>query len=126
VHCSSTVSIHVRAQKGYYVEQACTKCTYKRHIAIKHDVQIHEAGDNGPSPPDLNKNRVLTLKLAARCGSRVFRVQLGLAKGLGVGLISGPTLLKYLLDLAIMIAKNVAPRHKQSRNLAIFLVYLAT
>jgi hypothetical protein len=80
----------------------------------------------GPSPPDLNKNRVLTLKLAARCGSSVFRVQLGLAKGLGVGLISGPSLLKYLLDLAIMIAKNVAPRHKQSRNLAIFLVYLAT
>jgi hypothetical protein len=53
-------------------------------------------------------------------------VQLGLAKGLGVGLIPGPSLLKYLLDLAIMIAKNVAPRHKQSRNLAIFLVYLAT
>ena len=50
-------------------------------------------------------------------------MQLGLAKGLGLGLISGPSLLKYLLDLAIMIAKNVAPRHKQFRNLA-FLVYL--
>jgi hypothetical protein len=24
VHCSSTVNIHVRAQKGYYLEQACT------------------------------------------------------------------------------------------------------
>jgi hypothetical protein len=45
VHCSSTVNIHVRAQKGYYLEQACTKCTYKRHIAIKQEVDIHEAGD---------------------------------------------------------------------------------
>jgi hypothetical protein len=45
VHCSSTVNIHVRAQKGYYLEQACTKCAYKRHIAIKHEVDIHEAGD---------------------------------------------------------------------------------
>ena len=35
VHSLSTVNIHVRAQKGYYLEQACTKCTYKRHIAIK-------------------------------------------------------------------------------------------
>ena len=33
------------AQKGYYLEQACTKCTYKRHIAIKQEVDIHEAGD---------------------------------------------------------------------------------
>jgi PHP family Zn ribbon phosphoesterase len=40
-----TVNIHVRAQKGYYLEQACTKCTYKRHIAIKQEVDIHEAGD---------------------------------------------------------------------------------
>jgi hypothetical protein len=45
VHSSSTVNIHMRAQKGYYLEQACTKCTYKRHIAIKHEVDIHEAGD---------------------------------------------------------------------------------
>ena len=45
VHSSSTVYIHVRAQKGYYLEQACTKCTYKRHIAIKQEVDIHEAGD---------------------------------------------------------------------------------
>jgi RNase P subunit RPR2 len=45
VHCSSTVNIHVRAQKGYYLEQACTKCTYKRRFAIKHEVDIHEAGD---------------------------------------------------------------------------------
>ena len=45
VHCSSTVNIHESAQKGYYLEQACTKCTYKRHIAIKHEVDIHEAGD---------------------------------------------------------------------------------
>ena len=35
VHCSSTVNIHVLAQKGYYFEQAYTKCTYKRHSAIK-------------------------------------------------------------------------------------------
>ena len=77
---------------------------------------------NAPSPPGLNKNRVLTLKLVARCGSRVFRVQLGLAKGLGVDLTPGPSLLKYLLDLAAMIAKNVSPRHKQFRNLATFLV----
>ena len=44
VHCSSTctVNIHVRAQKGYYIEQACTKCTYNRHI--KQEVDIHEAG----------------------------------------------------------------------------------
>ena len=35
VHSLSTVNIHVRAQKGYYLEQACTKCTYRRHIAIK-------------------------------------------------------------------------------------------
>jgi hypothetical protein len=45
VHCSSTVNIHVRAKKGYYLEQACTKCTYKRHIVIKHEVDILEAGD---------------------------------------------------------------------------------
>ena len=45
VHSSSTVNIHVRAQKGYYLEQACTKCTYKRHIAIKQKVDIHEARD---------------------------------------------------------------------------------
>ena len=45
VHSSSTVSIHVRAQKGYYLDQACTKCTYKRHIAIKQEVDIHEARD---------------------------------------------------------------------------------
>jgi len=45
VHCSSTVNIHVRAQKGYYLEQACTKCTYKRYIAIKQEVDIHEARD---------------------------------------------------------------------------------
>jgi hypothetical protein len=45
VHYSSTVNIHVRAQKGYYLEQACTKCTYKRHILIKHEVDIHEARD---------------------------------------------------------------------------------
>ena len=45
VHCSSIVNIHVCAQKGYYLEQACTKCTYKRHIAIKQEVDIHEAGD---------------------------------------------------------------------------------
>jgi hypothetical protein len=35
----------VRAQKGYYLEQACTKCTYKRHIVIKQEVDIHEVGD---------------------------------------------------------------------------------
>ena len=45
VHCSSIVNIHVRAQKGYYLEQACTKCTYKRHISIKQEVDTHEAGD---------------------------------------------------------------------------------
>jgi hypothetical protein len=45
VHCSSTVNIHVRAQKGYYLEQACTKCTYKSHIVVKQEVDIHEAGD---------------------------------------------------------------------------------
>ena len=45
VHCSSIVNIQVRAQKGYYLEQACTKCTYKRHIAIKQEVDIYEARD---------------------------------------------------------------------------------
>jgi hypothetical protein len=35
----------VCAQKGYYLEQACTKCMYKRHIAIKEEVDIHEAGN---------------------------------------------------------------------------------
>jgi hypothetical protein len=45
MHCSSTVNIHMLAQKEYYLEQACTKCTYKRHIAIKHEVDIHEAED---------------------------------------------------------------------------------
>jgi hypothetical protein len=45
VHCSSTVNIHVRVQKGYHLRQACTKCTYKRHIAIKQEVDVHEAGD---------------------------------------------------------------------------------
>jgi hypothetical protein len=44
MHCSSIVNIHVRAQKGYYLEQACTKCTYKRHIAIKQGVDIHDVG----------------------------------------------------------------------------------
>ena len=43
VHCSSTVNIHVCALKGYYLKQACTKCTYKRHIAIKQEAGIHEA-----------------------------------------------------------------------------------
>jgi hypothetical protein len=47
VHCSSTVNIQVRAQKGYYLEQACTKCTYNKHIAIKQEVDIHEAGEKG-------------------------------------------------------------------------------
>ena len=32
-------------QKGYYLEQACTKCTYNIHNAIKQKVDIHEAGD---------------------------------------------------------------------------------
>ena len=45
VNSSSTINIHMRAQKGYYLEQACTKCTYKRHIAIKQEVDIHEAGN---------------------------------------------------------------------------------
>jgi hypothetical protein len=45
VHRSIIVNIHVRAQNGYYLEQACTKCTYKRHIVIKQEVDIHEAGD---------------------------------------------------------------------------------
>ena len=45
VQCSSIVNTYERAQKGYYLEQACTKCTYKRHIAIKHDVDIHEVGE---------------------------------------------------------------------------------
>ena len=35
----------MHAQKGYYLKQACTKCTYKRHIAIKQEVDVHEAGD---------------------------------------------------------------------------------
>jgi hypothetical protein len=35
----------MRAQKGYYLEQACRKSMYKRHIAIKHEVYIHEAGN---------------------------------------------------------------------------------
>ena len=33
------------AQKGYYLGEAYTKCTYKRHISIKHEVDIHEVGD---------------------------------------------------------------------------------
>jgi hypothetical protein len=45
VHSSSIVNIHVRAQKGYYLEQTCIKCTYKRHNAIKQEVDIHEVGD---------------------------------------------------------------------------------
>jgi hypothetical protein len=45
VHYSKTVNIHVHAQKGYYLEQTCTKCMYKRHIAIKQEIDIHEAGD---------------------------------------------------------------------------------
>ena len=44
VHCSSTVNIHERARKGYFLEQVCTKCTYNRHIAIKHEVDIQEDG----------------------------------------------------------------------------------
>ena len=45
LHCSSIVNTHERALKGYYLEQACNKCMYKRHIAIKLEVDIHEAGD---------------------------------------------------------------------------------
>ena len=45
VHYSYTVNIHVRAQEGYYLEQACTKCTYKRHIAIEQEVDIHGTRD---------------------------------------------------------------------------------
>ena len=45
VQCSSTVNIHVHAQKGYYLEQTCIQCMYNRHIAIKHEVYIHEVGD---------------------------------------------------------------------------------
>ena len=45
VHCSTTVNIHESAQKGYYLEQACSKCMYKRHIAIRQEVDIHEVGD---------------------------------------------------------------------------------
>ena len=45
MHCSSTVNIHESAQKGYYLEQACTKYTYKRRIAIKLEVDVHEARD---------------------------------------------------------------------------------
>ena len=32
-------------KKRYYLEQAYTKCTYKRHIAIKHEVDILEVED---------------------------------------------------------------------------------
>ena len=32
------------AQKGCYLKP-CTKCTYTRHIAIKHEVDVHEVGD---------------------------------------------------------------------------------
>ena len=35
----------MRAQKGYYLEKASTTCMYKRHIAIKHEVDIHEVED---------------------------------------------------------------------------------
>ena len=45
VHCSSTVNIHESAQNGYYVIQACTKYMYKRHIAIKQEMDVHEVGD---------------------------------------------------------------------------------
>ena len=45
VHCLSTVNIHVRAEKGYYLEQACTKCTYERHIAIEQEVDIYGTRD---------------------------------------------------------------------------------
>ena len=45
VHCSSTVNIHVHAQEEYYLEQACTKCTYKRHTAIEQEVDIHGTRD---------------------------------------------------------------------------------
>jgi hypothetical protein len=31
--------------KGVLLKQACTKCMYKRHNAIKHELDIHEAGD---------------------------------------------------------------------------------
>ncbi len=41
MHSSSTVIIHVRAQQGYYLEQACTKCTYGRHISIERKVDIY-------------------------------------------------------------------------------------
>ena len=34
----------MHAQKGYYLEQACTKCTYKRHIVLKHEVNVYEVG----------------------------------------------------------------------------------
>ena len=44
----------MRAQKGYYLEQACTKCMYKRHMAIKQEVNVHEAGDKAIESMDLH------------------------------------------------------------------------
>ena len=67
MHSLSIVNIHVRAQKGYYLEQACTKCTYKRHIAIKHEVDIHEAGDKS------RKIYVKGLRVQVRPRPRIMR-----------------------------------------------------
>jgi hypothetical protein len=60
--------IHVRAQKGYYLEQACTKCTYKRHIAIKQEVDIHEAGDKA-----IEKYMQTLFTAANKCGREPWR-----------------------------------------------------
>ena len=61
-------NIHVRAQKGYRLEQACTKCMYKRHFAIKQEVDIHEAGDKA------NKNISKVRIYAFTCSRRLYNI----------------------------------------------------
>jgi hypothetical protein len=62
----------MRAQKGHYLEQACTKCTYKRHIAIKQEVDIHEAGDKAIENIYL-KYGITRLRIQVRPGPIIMR-----------------------------------------------------
>ena len=59
----------MRAQNEYHLEQACTKCTYKRHIAIKQEVDVHEDGDNAIE----NKMWSTGLHVQVRHGPRIMR-----------------------------------------------------
>ena len=49
--------------KGVLFRTRCTKCTYKRHIVIKQEVNLHDAGDKGTKKYMLSMGlRIYTFK----------------------------------------------------------------